>query len=209
MRGCVSGACVGHQAGWVAGCGGRRGSLGGGVCGGRVWAFWQGGSVRVAVPGAVRVSGHVWATGCGVGREGQGVWGWACMRCVSLRICLPRCVCVVSCRAGGLEEELAVFRGRGEDFADAYAFWVHLLVGGGKRVLQGWPKAHAREDPVDGVIPADEGVLRSWRGSFRVLGPACTCVWVVRMAQIQGLALADGQRRLIHLDRQNMASPRR
>ena len=130
------------------------------------------------------------------------------MRCVGVGVCLQRCVCGVSCRPGGLKEELAVFRGRGEDIAHACAYLMYLLVGGGKRVLQGWAKAHAPEDPVDGVVPAGEGVLWSGRGSFYVSGPASTCVRVVGMAQIQGSAPADGQRRLIHWDRQSMASPR-
>ena len=40
---------------------------------------------------------------------------------------------------------------------------------------------------MDGVVPAGEGLLRSGGGGFgRVSGPASTCVWAVRMAQIQG-----------------------
>ena len=39
-------------------------------------------------------------------------------------------------------------------------------------------------------------------------GPASSCVWVVGMAQIQGSAPANSQHRLIHWDRQSMASPR-
>ena len=45
-------------------------------------------------------------------------------------------------------------------------------------------------------------------GSFRVSGPASSCVWVVGMAHIQGTVPVDGQRHLIHGDRQSMASPR-
>ena len=62
---------------------------------------------------------------------------------------------------------------------------------------------------MDSVVPAGEGVL--WPGgggSFRVSGPAWICVWAVGMAQIQGTVPVDGQRRLIHLVRQSMASPR-
>ena len=66
----------------------------------------------------------------------------------------------------------------------------------------------APEDPVDGVVPAGEGALWSGGGSFRVSGPAYTCVRVVGMAQIQGSAPAERKRRLIHWDRQSMASPR-
>ena len=44
--------------------------------------------------------------------------------------------------------------------------------------------------------------------SFRVSGPASTCVWAMGMAQIQGTVPMDGQRRLIHWDRQGMPSPR-
>ena len=119
----------------LPGVGGRRGSLGGGLCGRRVWAFWQGGRARVAGPGAVWVAGRVWATGWGVAREGQEVWGCGRVRCGGVCVRLPQCVCVISRRAGGLEEDLAVIRGRGEDFANACANLVHLLVCGGKRVL--------------------------------------------------------------------------
>ena len=45
-------------------------------------------------------------------------------------------------------------------------------------------------------------------GSFRVSGRASTCVWAVAMAQIQGTVPVDGQRHLMHWDRQSMASPR-
>ena len=97
--------------------------------------------------------------------------------------------------------KFAVCGGRGEDFADVCAHLVHFLVGGAKRVLQGWAEAHAPEDSVGGVVRAGEGLL--WPGggrSFSVLGPASTCVWVVGMAQIQDAAAVDGQRRLIHCD---------
>ena len=90
------------------------------------------------------------------------MWGWLHVRCVGVRACLHRHARVVSCRPEGLEEKLAVFRGRGKDFAGECAYLVHLLVGGWKRVLQGWAKAHAPEDPVDGVVPAGEGAL--WPG---------------------------------------------
>ena len=65
---------------------------------------------------------------------------------------------MVSCRLGGLEEELAVFCGRGKDFAEERPYLVHLLVSDGERVRCLWAKAHAAEDPV----PAGEGVL--WPG---------------------------------------------
>ena len=54
--------------------------------------------------------------------------------CVVVCVRLQRRACVVSCRPGGLEEKLAVFCGRGKDFADQPAYLVHLLVSGGKRV---------------------------------------------------------------------------
>ena len=197
------------------------GLLAAGVCWLPARLVWRGGSVtgvcgrsggggraRVAGPGAVRVAGRVWAIGWGMRRDGQGVWGWVGVRCACVHICLPWCFCVVSCRAGGWEEEVAVFRGRSADLSNACAYLMHLLVGRGKRVLQGCAKAHAPEDPVDGVVPAGEGALWSGGGSFRVSGPAYTCVRVVGMAQIQGSAPAERKRRLIHWDRQSIASPR-
>ena len=45
-------------------------------------------------------------------------------------------------------------------------------------------------------------------GFFCVLGPASNCVWAVGMAQIQGTVPVDGQRRLVHWDRQSIATPR-
>ena len=83
----------------------------------------------------------MWAVRWGVGREGQGrglsggVWGWVCVCCVGVCVRLQRGDCVVTCRPGGLEEMLAVFCGRGQDFADERACFVNLLVSGGKRVL--------------------------------------------------------------------------
>ena len=46
-----------------------------------------------------------------------------------------------------------------------------------ERVLHGWAKAHAPEDPVDGVVSAAEGVL--WSGGVvpQHLEPASTCLW--------------------------------
>ena len=103
----------------LLGVGGGGARLAGGVCGGRVWAFWRGGRARV---GLVRISEGVWATGSGVGREGQGVWVWVCVRCVGVRVPLRQCGCVVLCRGGGFEEELSLFRGRVEDSANACAY---------------------------------------------------------------------------------------
>ena len=63
---------------------------------------------------------------------------------------------------------------------------------------------------MDGVGAAGDGAL--WLeegGSFRVSGPASTYVLVVGIALMQGSAVVDRQRRLIHWDRQSMASPRR
>ena len=56
------------------------------------------------------------------------------MCCVGVCVHSQRRACVVSCRLGGLEEKLAVFCGRGKDFADELAYLVHLLVSAGKRV---------------------------------------------------------------------------
>ena len=75
------------------------------------------------------------------GREGQGrglrggLGGWARKCCVGVCVRLQRRACVATCRPGGLEEKLAVFCGRGKDFADDRAYLVHLLVSGGRRVL--------------------------------------------------------------------------
>ena len=75
--------------------------------------------------------------------------------------------------SGSLEEKLAVFCGPGTDFADEHAYLVHLLVSGGNRVCLLWGKAHAAEDPVDGVVPVSEKVL--WpRG--RVLLRVSSCL---------------------------------
>ena len=43
--------------------------------------------------------------------------------------------------------------------------------------------------------------------SSRVSGPASTFVWAVEIGQIQGTVPVDGQRRLIHWDKQSMGSP--
>ena len=45
-------------------------------------------------------------------------------------------------------------------------------------------------------------------GSFRVSGPAMTFVWALGLTKIQGTVPMDGQRRLIHWNRQSMASAR-
>ena len=95
----------------------------------------------MAGPRAARDAGRVWAAGWGVARKGQGrgqgggFWGWVRVCCVGVCVCLQRRACVPTCRPGGLEEKLAVFCGRGKDFADKHAYLVHLSVGGGKRVL--------------------------------------------------------------------------
>ena len=219
FRGCVRGACAGHWAGWAC-CGawgsmrwewaGRRvwgvlGGFGRWVRGGRVRLFWRVGEAPVAGPGGARAGWRVRA-GWVAGGEGQGrrFRGGGCRVGVCVR--LQRCACVVSCRPGGLEEKLAFFCGRGEDFADERAYLLQLLVSGGKRVPWLSPKADAAEDPVDGGVPAGEGVL--WGGgSFRVSAPASTCMWAVGMAEIQGTVPVDSQRRWIHWARQSMASP--
>ena len=62
---------------------------------------------------------------------------------------------------------------------------------------------------MDGVVPAGEGLLRSWGGGFgRVSGPASTCVWAVGMDQTKGRVPVAGQRRWIQWVRQSMANPR-
>ena len=66
----------------VPGVCGFSGGGGGQCCGARGCPRWS----------------SVWATGWGVGRKGQGVWGRVCMRCVGVCDCLQRCACVV--RAG-------------------------------------------------------------------------------------------------------------
>ena len=93
-------------------------------------------------------------------REGRGMGGDCAVGCIRS----PRRACVASCRPGGLEEKLAVFCCRGKDFADELAYLVDLLVSGGKGVCYPWAKTHAAEDPVDGVVPAGEGLLRSGGG---------------------------------------------
>ena len=104
------------------------------VRGGRVLVFGRVGEARVAEPGGSRDGGRVWASRWAAGGEGhgRGLRGGVCCDAV----CVPsqRRACVVSCRPGHLEEKLAVFCGRGKDFADELAYLVHLLVSGGKRV---------------------------------------------------------------------------
>ena len=102
---------------------------------------WAGGGGPCQGPGAARDGGPLWAAGSGAGREGQGwgqsggVWGWVCVCLVGVRVRLQRRAGVVPCRPGGAEEKLAVCCGRGKDVADECACLVHLLLGGGKRVL--------------------------------------------------------------------------
>ena len=126
-----------------------------------MWLFGLVGEAHVVGPGAARDGGRVWAASWGVGSEGQGrgwrrgMWGWVRVCCVGACVRLQRRACVVTCRPGGLEGKLAVFCGRGKDFADKRAFLVHVLVSGGKNVSQWWAKVHAAEDPVDGMVCAD------------------------------------------------------
>ena len=156
-RGSLCGSCL-----WVAGCGGRRGSHGGGVRGGRVWVFGRGGEARVAGPGAVPAGWRVWATGWREEREWLGAWSGVRVRYVGVRVRLHRRACAVSCRSGGLQLEFAVHRGCSGEFTDACAYSVHLLVGGWERVFQGWAEAHEPEDCMVSVVPAGEGLL--WPG---------------------------------------------
>ena len=82
-RGALHRECV-----WVAICGGRRGSLGGGICGGRLWVFGPGGGGRVPGVGLcalVGVCGRLLGDrggrgrGCGAGFAcGVSVYVFAC-----------------------------------------------------------------------------------------------------------------------------------
>ena len=98
------------------------------------------------------------------------MWGEALVRCVGVHVRLQRCACVVLCGFGGLGAEFAVHGGCGKVFADASAYFVPFLVGGGKRVFQGWAEAHAQEKS---VVPAGEGFL--WpRGGVLLCVGACS-----------------------------------
>ena len=179
------------------------------MCGGHVLVFGRVGEARVAEPGGARDGGGVWVSGWAARGEGHGRGWCGGVCCVGVCVRSPRRACVASCRPGGLEEKLAVFCCRGKDFADELAYLVDLFVSGGKGVCQLWAKTHAAEDPVAGVVPAGEGLLRSGGGGVgRVSGPASTCVWAVGMAQTQGTVPVGGQRRWIQSVRQSMANPR-
>ena len=143
----VSGVCSGGMCGamgWM-GVSGAVGLFAAGFCGlpgvGGGEARSAGGSLAgerrgrpvLRGPGLRSTEGVCWS----MGGDWQGVWGWFQVRCVGEPASLQRRACVLSCRKGRLEGNLAVFRGHSKDFADACAYLVHLLVGGGKRVLQG------------------------------------------------------------------------
>ena len=107
--------------------------FGGWVGGGRVRLFGRVGEARVAGSGGARAGGRVRAGLVAVGEgQGRGFRRGGC--CVTVCVRLQPCACAVSCRPGGLEEKLASFCGRGEDFADERAYLVNLLVSGEKRV---------------------------------------------------------------------------
>ena len=72
--------------------------------------------------------------GAGAGAA-SGLWGWVWVCCVGVCARLQWRTRVVTCRPGGWGEKLAVFCGRGKDFADERVYLVHLLVSRGKRVL--------------------------------------------------------------------------
>ena len=71
-----------------------------------------------------------------MGRERQGrgqnggLWGWVRVCCVGVSVRLRRRARVVSAREDWKRNFFC-----GKDFTDEWAYWVHLLVGGGKRVL--------------------------------------------------------------------------
>ena len=108
--------------------------FGGRVRGGSVRLFGRMGEARVAGPGDARDGWCVCTVGWVAGGEGRGrgLRGGVC--CVGVCVRLQRCASVVSSRPGGLEEKLAVFCGRGKDFADEHAYLVHLLVSGGSSI---------------------------------------------------------------------------
>ena len=107
---------------------------GGWVCFRRVLFFGWVGEASVAGPGGARDGGLVWASGRVAGGERQGRGLRRGMCCVGVCVRLQRRAFVVSCRPDGSEEKLAVFCGRGKEFADRHAYLMHLLVSGGKRV---------------------------------------------------------------------------
>ena len=72
-----------------------------GVCGPPGWKWG----------GTHRGGGCVW-----------GLWGWGRVYCFSVCVRLQRRACVVTRRPGSSEEKLAVFCGRGKDFADERAY---------------------------------------------------------------------------------------
>ena len=96
--------------------------------------FGRVGEARVAGPGGARIGGRVWAAGWEAGGKGHERRLRGGVGCVDVCVGLQLRACVVSCRQGGLEEKLAVIRGRGKYFADEHAYLVHLLLSGGKRV---------------------------------------------------------------------------
>ena len=85
--------------------------------------------------------------------------------CVNPRVRSPLGEYVVSCRSPGLDLEFAVRRSCSEDFADAWAHLVYLLVCDGERVFQGWMEAYTPVDSVGGVVDTYEGFFffEAWR----------------------------------------------
>ena len=140
------GVCGRHWAGWA--CCGAWGSMQCVCAGRRLWGLvrgvqrmgprqaravvWAGGGRPCCrARGCARWWACVGRLGSGGKAQGRGFRQGVC--CVGVCVRLQRCACL-SCRPGGLEEKLAFFCGRGEDFADERAYLVHLLVSGGKRV---------------------------------------------------------------------------
>ena len=130
------------------------------------------------------------------------------MCCVDVCVRLPRRACVASCRPGGLEEKLAVFRCRGKDLQTSLRIW-----------WTSWSMVRT-EYASFGLRPTRLRTLwMAWYpqlrdccgggGGFgRVSGPASICVSAVGMAKIQGTVPVGGQRRWIQWVWQGMGSPK-
>ena len=133
---CARGACAGNWAGWA--CRGAWGSPRWVCAGCRVWGMvrgvrrvhpwracavvWAGGGCQCRGARGARDGGRVWVSGRAARGEGHGRGLRVGVCCVGVCVRSQRRACVVSCRPGGLEEKLAVFRCRGKDFAEELAY---------------------------------------------------------------------------------------